>query len=227
MIVFAIVVSIVLFVALIAGAVILALRAARQRRDALAALAARLGLSFAEERDYELAKRLGFLDKLDQGSNRYAYNRLSGVWQGHEVVVFEYHYETYSHSRKGGRQTHHHYLTIFTLLLPESFPELLISREGIFSKLAQALGYDDIDFESAEFSRTFCVRSRDKKFAYDVCHPQMMEYLLARQDLSVEIEGNVLALAFDSRLDVPQIEPRLQQLVEIRRLMPDYLFTQS
>lgn len=227
MIVLAIVLGIVLFIALIVGAVILALRAARQRRDALAALAAKLGLSFAEERDHALAKRLNFLDKLNQGSNRYSYNRLSGVWQGHEVMVFEYHYETYSHYNKGGRQTHHHYLTIFTLLLPKPFPELLISREGLFSKLAQALGYDDIDFESAEFSRIFCVRSRDKKFAYDVCHPLMMEYLLARQDLAIEIEGNVLALAFDSRLDVPHIEPRLQQLVEIRRLLPDYLFTKS
>jgi hypothetical protein len=227
MIALAIVLSIVLFIALIVGAVILAVRAARQRRDELAALAAKLGLTFSEARDHALAKRLGFLDKLNQGSNRYSYNRLSGGWQGHEVMAFEYHYETYSHSSKGGRQTHHHYLTIFTLLLPKSFPELLISREGLFSKLAQALGYDDIDFESAEFSRTFCVRSRDKKFAYDVCHPQMMEYLLARQDLAVEIEGNVLALAFDSRLDVPQIEPRLRQLVEIRRLMPDYLFTKT
>jgi len=30
------------------------------------------------------------------------------------------------------------------------------------------------------------VRSRDKKFAYDVCHPRMMEYLLARRDLAIE-----------------------------------------
>jgi len=37
----------------------------------------------------------------------------------------------------------------------------------------------------------------------------------------------VLALAFDTRLEVPQIEGRLQQLVEIRRFLPDYLFTKS
>lgn len=221
----------ILIVVLIAIAVITAVvlghRAARRRIEALTALAAKLGLGFTEERDRALAERLNFLNKLDQGSNRYVHNRLGGVWQGHEVMAFDFHYETYSHSRKGGRQTHHHHLSVFTLVLPRPFPELLISPEGLFSKLAQAFGYDDIDFESAEFSGAFCVRSRDKKFAYDICHPLMMEYLLAHRDLAVEIEGNVLALVFGSRLDVAQIEPRLQQLVAIRRLMPDYLFTKA
>lgn len=218
---------VLLIASVVVTVAVLAHRAARKRREAMAALAAKLGLAFYEDHDHELAERLDFLRKLDEGSNRYAYNRLSGTYQGHEVMAFDYHYETYSHSRKGGRQTHHHYLSVFTLILPRSFPELLISPEGFFSKIAQALGYDDIDLESAEFSRAFCVRSRDKKFAYDVCHPQMMEYLLARRDLSFEIEANVLALAFDSTMDLPQIEPRLQQLVELRRLMPDYLFTKT
>ena len=208
-------------------AAILGHLAARRRIEALAALAARLGLGFSEERDHALAQRLSFLDKLDQGSNRYVHNRLGGTWQGHEVMAFDYHYETYSHSNKGGRRTHHHPLSVFTLVLPRSFPELLISPEGFFSKIAQAFGYDDIDLESAEFSGAFCVRSRDKKFAYDVCHPRMMEYLLAHRDLTIEFDGNVLALVFDSRLDVEQIEFRLRQLVEIRRLMPDYLFATS
>lgn len=214
------------FAVAIVAAIVYGLLAARRRREALAALAARLGLRFHEERDHALAERLGFLRKLDTGSNRYVYNRLSGGFQGHEVTAFDFHYETYSHT-KHGRQTHHHHFSVVTLVLPRSFPELLITPEGIFSKIAQAFGYDDIDFESAEFSRAFCVRSPDKKFAYDVCHPLMMEYLLARRHLAIEYEGNVLALAYDSCLEVTEIEPALQQLVEIRRLMPDYLFTKT
>lgn len=199
---------------------------AGRRRDALTALAHRLGLRFDEERDHDMARRLGFIDKMDQGSNRYIFNRLEGDYQGHRVMAFEFHYETHSHSKRG-RQTHHHYFSVMTLILPQSFPELLITPEGFFSKIAQAFGYDDIDFESAEFSRSYCVRSPDRKFAYAVCHPGMMEYLLARRDLAIEFEGNVLALAFDSRLNVEEIEPRLQQLIEIRRLLPDYLFTKT
>jgi Protein of unknown function (DUF3137) len=88
-------------------------------------------------------------------------------------------------------------------------------------------GYQDIQLESAEFSKAFNVRSPDKKFAYDVCNAQMMEYLLANRDLSVEIENNVMALAFSTRLSVEQIELNLKRSVEIRSLLPKYLFTQS
>lgn len=97
-------------------------------------------------------------------------------------------------------------------------------REGIFSKIAQAVGYDDIDFESHEFSRKYCVRSRNKKFAYDICNPRMIEYLLANRDLTIEIENRALGIGFDSRLDPSKIEVNLKRLVRVRRLIPDYVF---
>jgi len=55
----------------------------------------------------------------------------------------------------------------------------------------------------------------------------MMEYLLANRDLSVEIENQVLALAFDTCLSVEQVESDLQRLVEIRSRLPEYLFTKT
>jgi len=143
------------------------------------------------------------LHKLRHGSNRYAYNILSGNYQGHDVLLFDYHYQTGS-----GKDTHHHHLSFFILHLPGIFPELTIGREHIFSKIAQAVGYDDIDFESHEFSRKFCVRSRDKKFAYDVCNAKMIEYLLANDDLTIEIESHALAVSFNRRLAPERIEPK-------------------
>lgn len=213
-----------LFAAVVMAAVIYGAIAARKRREALWALARRLGLRFDPQRDYHLARRFEFLDKLAQGSNRYAFNVLYGEFQQHSVWAFDYHFETYSTDSKGRRHTHHHYLSFFVLTLPRQFPEVRIVREGLLSKIAQAFGYDDIDFESAEFSRAFCVRSPDKRFAYDVCHPRMMEYLLANRDLNLEIDADALALAFDRRLAVPEIEANLNRLLEIRRLLPAYLF---
>jgi hypothetical protein len=210
----------------IAGAIYSAI-AARKRREALFEFAARLGLNFSAGNDYEIANRFSFLDKLAQGSNRYACNVISGSYRQNQVLVFDYHYETHSTDSKGNQQTHHHYFSFFILLLPASFPELKITREGLLSKIAQAFGYDDIDFESAEFSRTFCVRSKDRKFAYDVCNAQMMEYLLANRDLSLEIEGPALALAFDKCLSAAEIEADMQRLLEIRLRLPDYLFTKG
>ncbi len=214
-------------IALIIVVAVLGAISAAKRREAMAALAARLGLRFDPRKDRDIARRFKFLDKLRQGSNRYAFNTLSGNYQGHDITVFDYHYETHSTDSKGHQQTHHHYFSFFILRLGGSFPELTIGPEGIFSKIAQAVGYDDIDFESHEFSRKFCVRSRDKKFAYDVCNAQMIEYLLANRDLTLEIDLDSLAISFNRRLSPEQIEPNLQRLVHIRSLMPDYLFSRS
>jgi hypothetical protein len=198
---------------------------ARKRREAMSSLAAKLGLRFEPDKDRDMAKRYQFLDKLRSGSNRYTFNILSGTFRENTVTAFDFHYETHSTDSKGRRQTHHHYFSFFILHLPALFPELVIAREGFFSKIAQALGYDDIDFESYEFSRKFCVRSKDKKFAYDVCNVRMIEYLLTNDDLTIEIENNALAISFNNRLKPEQIEPNLNRLIEIRSLMPEYLFS--
>lgn len=201
--------------------------AAKKRREAMLAMAARLGLRFDPNKNRELARRYEFLDKLRAGENRYAFNVLSGTYKSHDVMAFDYHYETHSTDSKGHRQTQHHYFSFFLLLMPVSFPELVIAREGFFSKIAQALGYDDIDFESHEFSRKFCVHSKDKKFAYDVCNARMMEYLLSNDDLTIEIEGPAMGISFSSRMSPEQIESNLNRLIAVRSLMPDYLFSRS
>ncbi len=214
-------------IALVVALAVAGYISAQKRRQAMLDLAARLGLRFDPQKDRDLAERYSFLNKLRAGSNRYAFNTLSGNYQGHGVTAMDYHYETHSTDSKGHRQTHHHYFSCFILHLPRSFPELVIGREGFFSKVAQAFGYDDIDFESHEFSRKFCVRSPDKKFAYDVCNARMMEYLLANDDLTIEIDQDSLALTFNSRLNPARIEPNLNRLIMLRSLIPEYLFSGS
>jgi len=208
------------FIAVVVALGILSYISARKRREAMATVAAKLGLRFAPGKNRDMARRYRFLDKLRRGSNRYAFNILSGSYQGYDLILFDYHYKTGS-----GKNTHHYYISFFILHLAASFPELVIGPEGVFSKIAQAIGYDDIDFESHEFSRKFCVRCRDKKFAYDVCNARMIEYLLSNTDLSIEIEGDALAISFSRRLSPEDIEPNLNQLITVRSLLPEYLFS--
>jgi len=215
---------IILVVAVVIALVVVGILHEKKRREAMAAVAARLGLAFDPGKDHELARRYKFLDRLCQGSNRYMFNIISGRYDGEDVLAFDFHYETHSTDSKGNRQTHHHQFSFYILVLPLSFPELTVVREGIFSKIAQAVGYDDIDFESHEFSRKYCVRSRNKKFAYDICNARMIEYLLDNGDLTMEIEDRALGIGFDSRLDPSKIEFNLSRLVRVRRLIPDYVF---
>ncbi len=210
--------------ALVIGGMFYSAHLAAKRREAMSELARSLEMTFSPDRDHSMASQYQFLDKLAQGSNRYAYNVLRGMYRGHPVIVFDYHYETHSRDSKGNRKTSHHYFLFFILRFDANFPELVISREGFFSKIAQFFGYDDIDFESAEFSRKFVVRSPDKKFAYDIINARMIDYLLDNQDLQIEIDRDCLALFFGRCLAPPDIVPNLERLVCVRELFTDYVF---
>lgn len=198
----------------------------RKRQEGLAALAARLGLDFDPDANYQIPEQFGFLKQMDKGENQYAANVISGLYQQNPILAFDYHYETITQDSKGHEQRHDHWLSFLILTVPAVFPDLTIRREGFFTKIAEVFGYQDIKFESAEFSRAFCVRSPDKKFAYDVCNAKMMEYLLANRDISIEIQNQALVLAFNSRIALEKFEPNLQRLIEIRSRLPDYLFIQ-
>ena len=201
---------------------------ARKRREGLFALAQRLGLNFnAAERSTSSPTDSAFSNNSPRATTVTPPMLFPGNYQQNEILAFDYHYATYHTDKSGRHKDHDHWFSFFILTLPAVFPDLTIRRENLFTRVAEVFGYQDIKFESAEFSKAFCVRSQDKKFAYDVCNAKMMEYLLANRDLSIEIENNVLALAFNSRLSVDQIEANLQRLVEIRSRLPEYLFTQN
>lgn len=212
------------FILLVGAIAYLGYMQAKKRREAFELLASELGFQFYPDKDSRFAARYHFLDHMDDGHRRYAFNRISGEIEQQQVDVFDYHYETYSRDSKGRRTTQHHYFSIFTLSLAARFPELNIEREGFFSKIGQALGFDDIDFESLEFSKRYKVKSADKKFAYDFCNAQMIDYLLQQQDLIIEVDGNTLALTFRGKLSVEAIRPNLDRLLKIRALIPNYLF---
>jgi hypothetical protein len=189
-----------------------------KRRKDLAALARKLHLQFSPNGDFKLAEKYSFLSWLRRGEVRYAYNVFHGYHLGYPVAVFDY---TFS----AGKYTY--YWSAFVVEMKTNFPDMIISHESRESRLAEALGGSHIAFESAEFSHAFRTRSSDKKFAFEVCHPKMMEYLLANQDLTVEINGPAVAILFEDWLRPEKIEFNLSRLIEIRKLLPDYLFVKS
>ncbi len=199
----------------------------RKRQEALFELATRLGLDFNPGENPVLPIEFGFIDQLNRGDNRTAFNVFSGTLNERNVVAFDYHYETHSTDGKGNRSTTHHYFSVAVMRLDADFPKLTIAHENLLLKIAEAFGYQNIKFESAEFSKAFCVRSSDKKFAYDVCNAQMIEYLLANRDIHMTVEVHALALLSDTQLPASQIELNLQRLLEIRSRFPEYLFSKE
>lgn len=227
------VVLVILGIAVVIAFVVVGAHLERKRREAFRQLAKELGLKFRTD-DRSIERRYGFLDALSKGSKRKATICLSGTFGNYSVEAFEFHYETYSTDSKGNRTTHHHYTNHYVLEGGEHdsddhgtsfrYPELKIYPETFLSKIGQAMGYEDIDFESIEFSKSFTVRSKDKKFAYDVCHTRMMEYLLKHKDFAIEIEGRYISLTFVNKLKIEDVEGGLKQLIKIRELFPGYIY---
>jgi hypothetical protein len=175
---------------------------AKQRVAELSALAARLRWSFdpSEISDYTLDS----FGVFTRGHSQSAYNTLRGVieindgeWTG-QAGDFEY--KTTSHNGKR-TTTHTHYLSYLVIDTPHlGAPDLAIRREGFFDRFAGFMGFDDIDFESAEFSERFHVKSSNKRFAYAVLDPRMMEFLLESAPPTIELRaGRCCLLRGDSQ----------------------------
>jgi hypothetical protein len=224
----------ILFVLFIVFAALMAFYAHRQqaqRREALARLAASLGWSFSASKDYSFGDRYAQFGLFSTGSSRYAYNLMSGrLGPGDhaiDAVMGDFHYTTRSGSGKS-RSTKTHQFSFVILTLPFlRTPELQIRTENFLDKFSGILGFDDIDFESAEFSRRFHVKSSDKRFAYDVVHPQMMEFLMAVPPPAVHLHQAKCCLSDGSRLWSPeQFGQRLDWARRFFALWPRHVLEQ-
>jgi hypothetical protein len=207
------------FALLAAGVIIYSIITARQRRDAMAALAQQLGLQFYPDDVWDLPARYAFIEFFTSGHSRRASNILAGQIDGRDVFLFDYRYKTGS-----GKDEHTYNFQVALLGMPILAPRLTLRREGFLDTLASWIGHDDIDFESEEFSKRTCVKCEDRKFAYDIFHARLIAYLLDCGDLpTMEMNGTTL-LVYDEGSDSPEGIQRLLTIAQaIIRSIPEYV----
>ncbi|MFH1025007.1 MAG: hypothetical protein V1809_16625 [Planctomycetota bacterium] len=200
-------------------------QAEKKRREALRALADRWGMDWSEKDPLGIAGRYRYHGVLNEGDDRYAYNVFHGRRNGRETVCFDYHYETHSTDSKGHRTTTHHHLSAILVIPGANFPYLWVRPEGFLDRMGELVGIDDIDFESAEFSRKFYVKSPDKKFAYDIFHPRAMEFMLSRPvRFSMEFKSPTV-LVYDNRKWKPEDYEAALGLIEgLLELVPGFVW---
>lgn len=196
---------------MVGGIVALAIaghRQVQQRRADLGSLAAELGLTFSAARDTLHDKHYAHFEIFRQGHSRAAYNTLRGdlTLNGvtHPVRCGDFTYQVTSGSGKDRRTTTHNFSYLIAHLPHPDTPNLLIRPENILDKIGGVFSDRDIDFESEEFSRRFFVASPDRRFAYDICHPRMMEYLLATRPPMIDLEHGRLCLTDAARVWKPE-----------------------
>lgn len=199
----------------------------RKRREALAQLAARNGLRFDASKSDPPACLREMAD-FARGHSRYAYNTLSGPLRlGEatlEVRMGDYHFAVTRSNGKSTTTQHYNFSYLAVRCGRPGAPRVTVRREGFFDSISAAFGFNDIDFESAEFSRLFHVSASDKRFAYDLIHPRTIELLLADSPNRLDMRGEWLCVTDrDRRWDPPEFERWNAWLARFVDLWPDHL----
>lgn len=196
---------IVLFGAIVIVGAVMAARWRRVRMEALTVVAARNGWTFdpgplggggglfssGDRCSMEPFQRFGLFDK---GHGREFRNMMGGEVPGAgdggvRITCEAGDYKWVTGSGKN-QQTHRRSYFLFDLtgeLGP--VPDLTIRPEGWSDRLWDVFSGGDIDFESEEFSRRFHVTSADRRFAFAVIDPRMMEFLLSTSPQVLEMRG--------------------------------------
>jgi hypothetical protein len=203
-------------------------KAEQERREVLLSLATALGWSFDPSRDSDHDDEYAHFELFRRGHSRAAYNTLVGNLNLNDrvfsVKMGDFTYKITSSNGKTTTTRTYRFSYLIVHLPFRAVPDLLIRPEGLFDRIAGAFGFDDIDFESEEFSRRFHVKSPDKKFAYDVCHPRMMEFLLATNPPCVDIErGRCCISDGTSRWEPEQFKATLRWIEQFYGQWPEHV----
>ncbi|MFC2161313.1 hypothetical protein ACFLRX_06645 [Acidobacteriota bacterium] len=193
-----------------------------ERRKKLAAYAKAQGWQFFFEKDKNLQNRYPAFKSLHRGHTRYAFNIMQGVKKKRNVPVFDYHYVS-GH----GKQRKVHHFSALILQSPLSLKPLFIRPEHIFDKMSDFFGYNDIDFESAEFSRKFYVKAQDRRWAYDVLHQRTIEYLLEAPKFHMQFASKDIIAWRNNRFAVKDYDDAFDLIQELLNRLPDYVKKQQ
>ena len=153
----------------------------QKRKKALRGWVRKRKWSYSDEKHRGWDRDFPGVKLFDKGHSRWGRSVITGMFHDRPVTLVDYKYTT-------GHGKHRRNHKVGAVVLHCDFPTipLQIRREHPFDKVGEFLGKDDIDFESAEFSRKFFVQSADRKWAYDIIHTRTMEYLLPAPSFNIE-----------------------------------------
>lgn len=197
---------------LIVAGIVYAFYARKKRRTAIASFALHHGLSFTGHDPYNIPVTYP-MRLFSMGDGRGAENVVTGEWKGRRIIEADYWYYNESTDSKGHRTRSYSRFQIALVPIGAYLPKVQIGGENIFTRLADHMGMEDINFESEEFNRTFNVKSEDRKFAFTLIDARMMQWLLyVGKTYSLETSGSELLVY--RRRSKPQEIPNLLDVAD-------------
>lgn len=199
--VFYIVVAVAGVISLIVGIILIARHFEQQRTEKLRSLAAELGFSFQPLWTDATSPGVAAFEVLCRGRGIKLFNSLNGSSDGVDVTIFDHRYTTGS-----GKHSHTTTQTVVAIrsdLL--KLPRFTMATERLISRIASALGYQDIDFmESPEFSRTFLLRGPDEAAIRAKFSRMDLSNLAEFKGISLEGEGDRLLIWHQGKRRKPE-----------------------
>jgi hypothetical protein len=132
----------------------LSLYLAKRRRDSIEKFAHSLGMSFeAGPFESEYITNVHF-PLFTRGRAQKVLNVVRTTINSREFTLFDYRYTT-----GAGKNKKSYFHTVIHTAVHHKLPTFTLGKETIFSKIAQSVGYQDIDIpEDREFSKLFVIR---------------------------------------------------------------------
>lgn len=216
---------VVALVALVGGAIYFAYVRARKRREALFAWATTNGLEYSQSDPFGLLS-LGF-HLFSRGDGRGIENVVWGMWNDLPVKEADYWYYTESTDGKGHTTRSYSYFSVAVVEIECFLSQVAVTKENVFTRLADHMGFQDINFESEQFNRQFQVKSRDREFAFKLIDARMIQWLLSTGGrFSFETSGPNL-LVYEKRQKRPQdLIPLLGTAKEFRDRIPRIVWSE-
>ena len=212
--------AVVAFLAIGLVVAILGFVQARRRRSAMAEYAAARGWRFVEDEPLLVDRFTG--SPFGEGSGRRAFNVVYGSHDGRDFVSFDYEYRVRSGGQNSSTTTYE--LSVLALSLGALMPDLTVDPEGVLDRFVGRLAGSDIDLESEDFNRSFSVSCPDRKFASDVLHPRMMEFLLQHPQLGWRFQGDAMLTVSDGTRNIEDIDATLAVMDAITDLVPEFVW---
>ena len=187
----------------------------KKRRQELKKQARRIGFSFSPNYQGNIPGNKEFRI-FNIGHSKKAYNLLKGTYGKTYWEIFDYNY-TVGAGRNSSTYTQ---TIIYTQVKDFNFPHFTLDPEGFFHKIAQALGFKDINFEAnPEFSKKYLLKGENEEKIRELFAPHILRFFeKMKKPIHIEAKGNNFLLWSRPRIKPQELRNFLDQTNNILNL---------
>ena len=177
---------IIIIASLIAMAIGFGIYYEKKRREALAKVAADLGLEFFPQGIPGLLAAIQGFTLFSSGRGHSVTNTIRGLTDDVELTIFDLTYTVGS-----GKNSSTHRQTIVRFASSRlSLPEFVVSPEGFFHRIGKLFGVKDINFdEDPQFSSSFLLQGPSETSIRQMFGPAVREWFSHRQGITAAGRG--------------------------------------